>query len=123
MKNAYNDLNQPKRLVGLFGSGHLVFSDICTLDTACGGLVAVAKRAGLPIPAGLALLGTDGCSASDLPVTQVWPAIDQSVTAELRWALGFDQGQGGLEGLTDAFPGVVSTNTTAALVSGATTGG
>jgi predicted dienelactone hydrolase len=123
VKNAYNDLNQPKRLIRLVGSGHLVFSDICTIDSSAGGLVGAAERAGLPIPASLAQLGTDGCSASDIPVTRVWPAIDQSVTAELRWALGYDQGQGALEGLTDAFPGVVGTNTTADSVSGATTGG
>ena len=121
IKSAYNDLNQPKRLIGLFNSGHLVFTDVCTLANGSGGLVAAAKKAGLPIPAQLALLGTDGCASVYSPVTSVWPVINQAVTAELRVSLGFDQGQGGLENLDAAFPQQVSLNTTADSVPGATT--
>jgi len=114
MVDAYNRLNQPKRLIELAGAGHLVFTDICTLDAGSGGIVAVAERAGLPIPEQLALLGTDGCQSSDTPVAQDQPVIVQSVTAQLRWALGFDHSQGGLEGLEGAFADTVSANTTAA---------
>ncbi len=116
MTSAYNALKPPKRLIGLQGSGHLVFSDICRLAVSRGGLVALAEAAGLPIPAGLDTLGTDGCTAGDLPVGDAWPAINQSVTAELRWALGFDPTQAGLDGLVSAFPGVISQNTTAVTV-------
>jgi dienelactone hydrolase len=119
IKNAYNLMNQPKRLIGLFNSGHLVFSDICTLANGSGGLVAVAEKAGLPIPAQLALLGTDGCASVYSPVASDWPVINQAVTAELRVGLGFDQGQGGLENLETVFSQQVSFNTTASSVPGA----
>jgi len=117
MVNAYNSLKQPKRLIGLQGAGHLVFSDICSIGNGTGGLVGIAERAGLPLPAGLAMLGTDGCQSTDRPVAVSQPAIVQSVTAQLRWALGFDASQSGLEGLVSAFPHTVNLNTTASSVS------
>jgi dienelactone hydrolase len=117
MVNAYNSLKQPKRLIGLEGAGHLVFTDVCTLDSGSGGLVGVAEKAGLPLPASLIKLGTDGCQSTDTPVAASQPAIVQSVTAQLRWALGFDASQGGLEGLVTVFPHSVNLNTTASSAS------
>jgi pimeloyl-ACP methyl ester carboxylesterase len=113
MVSAYNALRQPKRLVTITGAGHLVFADICQLNPGGGGLVGEALAAHLPVPTKLQALGTDGCAAPDLQVTQAWPAINQSVTAQLRWGLGFDSTQAGLEGLTTAFNGIVGLNTTA----------
>jgi dienelactone hydrolase len=120
IKNAYNQMHQPKRLIGLTGAGHLVFTDICSLGSGQGGLVAIGLRAGLALPALITLEGTDGCSLSDVAPVAQRPVIDQSVVAELRWALGYDQTQGGLDGLMGAFPGLVSQNTSAQSVSGAT---
>ena len=113
MVSAYNALKQPKRLISLTGAGHLVFSDICEIGTSQGGLVGLAHQAGLPIPSTLVALGSDGCLPPDVSVTTVWPAIRQSVTAQLRWALGFDPTQAGLENLTSTVSGVVGVNTTA----------
>ena len=53
-----------------------------------------------------------------MSVTEAWPAIRQSVTAQLRWTLGFDESQAGLEGLQAAFNGIVAQNTTEPTVSG-----
>jgi predicted dienelactone hydrolase len=114
MVAAYDALRQPKRLISIEGAGHLVFSDICRIGTGHGGLVGLAKQAGLTIPGSLAQLGSDGCFSPDVPVVTSWPAIRQAVTAQLRWALGFDPTQAGLEHLTTAFAGVVGVNTTAA---------
>ena len=113
MVAAYNKLNQPKRFITLTNAGHLVFSDICQIDPGQGGLIGLAEKINLPIPAQLKPLGSDGCQSTDLAVTTAWPAITQSVTAELRWALGFDTSQAGLQGLSQVFPGVVGVNTTA----------
>ncbi|MEI8051586.1 MAG: hypothetical protein WCI12_09145 [Actinomycetes bacterium] len=113
MVNAYNAMRQPKRLVTFTGAGHLVFADICQLNPGGGGLVGEALKANLPVPERLQALGTDGCSAPSPQVTLAWPAIRQSVTAQLRWALGFDSTQAGLDGLSSAFSGVIGLNTTA----------
>ena len=118
MVNAYNSLKQPKRLIALSSSGHLVFADICKLVPKHGGLIGAAEGAGLPIPDTLKKLGSDGCSAPAMSVTEAWPAIRQSVTAQLRWTLGFDDSQAGLEGLQAAYNGIVAQNTTANSVSG-----
>ena len=118
MVNAYNALKQPKRLIAISSSGHLVFSDICRLAPKHGGLIGAAEGAGLPIPDALKSLGSDGCSAPAMSVLDAWPAIRQSVTAQLRWTLGFDKSQAGLEGLQAAFNGIVAQNTTADTVSG-----
>jgi len=118
MISAYNAMTQPKRLIGLTNAGHLVFSDICGLGSGKG-LVGSALALGLPIPSQLLVLGTDGCSAANIPVVQEWPVINQSVTAELRWALGFDANQDGLHGLEQAFGMLVEQNTTANTVPGA----
>ncbi len=115
MLRSYGRLKTPKRFVALGNSGHLVFSDICRLGDGKGGLVGVGRSAGLPIPANLAKLGSDGCNGladspkTYLPVQVVWPAIDQAVVAQFRFALGFDDSQAGLENLAKAFS-VVSLN-------------
>ncbi len=113
MIKAYNALNQPKRLISILNAGHLVFSDICQLAPGQGGLIGVAKQINLPVPASLVPLGSDGCLPPNDTVTKDWPVVNQSVTAQLRWALGFDPTQAGLTGLSAAFPGRVGTNTTA----------
>jgi dienelactone hydrolase len=113
MISAYNKLHQPKRLIGLSSSGHLVFADICKLAPKQGGLIGAAEKAGLPVPDTLKKLGTDGCFAPSMSVTEAWPAINQAVTAQLRWTLGFDESQAGLTGLEAAFNGIVTQNTTA----------
>jgi predicted dienelactone hydrolase len=115
MLRSYGRLKTPKRFVALGNSGHLVFSDICRLGDGKGGLVGVGRSAGLPIPANLAKLGSDGCNGladspkTYLPVQVVWPAIDQAVVAQFRFALGFDDSQAGLENLAKTFS-VVSLN-------------
>jgi dienelactone hydrolase len=111
--NAYNLMHSPKRLITLSGQGHLVFADICQIAPGRGGLLGLAKEAGLPIPEQLKGLGSDGCLPPDVAVTTAWPVIKQSVTAQLRWTLGLDENQSGLQGLASTYSGIVDTNTTA----------
>ena len=35
--------------------------------------------------------GTDGCQDEALPPEDGWPTISHFVTAQLRWAFGFDE--------------------------------
>ncbi len=107
---AFAALHAPKRLVTLHGFGHLVFSDICEIGAGQGGLLAIANEVHITVPAGLKTLATDGCDAPDTPVAQGWPAIRQSVTAQLRHVFGFDPSLAGLTGLKSAFPETVSRN-------------
>jgi dienelactone hydrolase len=87
---SYGLLPAGKRLVTLFGVGHLGFADICLIGREQGGVLAVAQRAGVPVSELIALLASDGCRARDLAPEKAWPAIDHYVTAHLRAALGLD---------------------------------
>ena len=60
-------------------------SDICEIGKGGGGIVAIALQAGIPVPANLVRLGTDGCNAPALKSKQVWPVTRHFVTAQLRY--------------------------------------
>ena len=93
----YRTVPTPKRLVVITGAGHLnAFSDICTIGESGGGVVAMAQKAGLPVPATVARLGTDGCFAPALPSADVQTVTKHYTTAQLRFALGIDGAPVGL---------------------------
>ena len=104
MVAAYGRMRNPKRLILLSGSGHLVFADICEVGAGQGGLLAIAAAIHLPVPASLMPLATDGCKAPDVPPPTEWPVIRQAVTAQLRHAFAFDRTTAGLSGIAAAFP-------------------
>jgi len=85
-----------RRIVEVGGSGHVnAFSDICEIGE--GGVVALARATGLPIPEGLLVLGDDGCPVPpyrDSP--EVWEEVRHFVTAELRYRSGLDADPVGL---------------------------
>jgi predicted dienelactone hydrolase len=107
---AFTAMKEPKRLVTLHNFGHLVFSDICEIGAGKGGLLAIASEVHIAVPASLKTLASDGCNAPDTPVSQGWPVIRQSVTAQLRHVFGFDSSLAGLTGLKAAFPETVTRN-------------
>ncbi|MGH9079986.1 MAG: alpha/beta hydrolase family protein [Acidimicrobiales bacterium] len=107
---AFHAMVTPKRLVTFQGFGHLLFSDICEIAPGKGGLLALADQVHLTVPPSLKVLATDGCFRPDSPVKKGWPAVRQTVTAQLRHVFGFDSSLAGLTGLSAAFPGVVATN-------------
>ncbi len=107
---AFHAMATPKRLVTFKGFGHLLFSDICQIAPGKGGLLALADQVHVQVPANLRPLATDGCLAPDTPVTKGWPAVRQTVTAQLRHVFGFDASAAGLTGLPAAYPGVVATS-------------
>ena len=110
ISKAFTAMKTPKRLVALRNFGHLVFADICEIGAGQGGLLAIANEVHVTVPSSLKNLATDGCSAPDTPVSQGWPVIRQSVTAQLRHVFGFDPSLEGLTGLKAAFPKTVSQN-------------
>ncbi|MHB1138363.1 MAG: alpha/beta hydrolase [Microthrixaceae bacterium] len=79
-----------RKLVEIARSGHNnAFTDICEIGD--GGVAALARSTGLPIPEALLALGDDGCSVprfKDSP--EVWPEVRHFVTAELRHRSGLD---------------------------------
>jgi len=107
---AFHDMVAPKRLVLLRHAGHLAFADICELAKGSGGLLSVAAKVHITVPAQLVPLASDGCQADDLPIATGWAVIRQAVTAQLRHVFGFDPTEAGLAGLTRAFPGAVAAN-------------
>ena len=86
--DAFDAASAPTRLVLIDDMGHLGPSDICTIGEGGGGVIAIAKEAGLPITPELERLGTDGC---DAVVQDGWPIVRHFVTSQLRWAFGFDE--------------------------------
>ena len=89
-------LPAPKRLVVIGNATHLSFLDVCALGGDQGGVLQIAKAAGVTIPDSLLSLYTDGCDAKYLKAEDAWPVIDQVVTAQLRSAFGIDKQPVGL---------------------------
>jgi dienelactone hydrolase len=102
VSSAYATVPAPKRFVVIDGSGHLNgMSDICEIGKGGGGVVALAEEAGIPVPANLKRLGTDGCFPPNLPSKQVWKVTRHFVVAQLRWEFRLEDTPVGLQ------PGVV----------------
>ncbi len=76
-----------KRLVVLARAGHLAFSDICETGKENGGLLTIAKDAGIFVPDLLLRLGTDGCGPDDLPPADAHKAVNALTTFVLENAL------------------------------------
>jgi dienelactone hydrolase len=98
VKGAYATVPAPKRFVVIDGSGHLNgMSDICEIGKGGGGVVALAEEAGIPVPANLKRLGTDGCFPPALPSKQVWKVTRHFVVAQLRWEFRLEDKPVGLQ--------------------------
>jgi hypothetical protein len=95
----------PKRLVVIEGAGHNnAFSDICEIGASGGGVIALAREAGLPVPDSVARLGEDGCREPNVDSEQVWPVVRHFVTAHLRFQAGITTIPWGLdEDVADEF--------------------
>ncbi len=103
-EKVYAGMHSPKYLVKVDRAGHLVFSDICLIGRAQGGVIGIAKAIKLPIPASLFKLGSDGCTSDHPPVEQAFPAIDQLSVAFFRSVLHIDETPVGLD--TEAVTGL-----------------
>ncbi len=98
VESAFEAAPGPKRLVVIPGAGHNnAFSDICEIGASGGGVIALAREAGLPIPDSLARLGEDGCLDPNLPSEEVWPVVRHFVTAHLRFQAGISRIPWGLD--------------------------
>lgn len=91
-RTAYDTLPDPRYLVEVAESGHLVFSDLCLIGAEQGGLVGIVEQIGLPIPDDLLRLASDGCGDDALPVDEAFPAIDGLTIAFLRTHLDGTEG-------------------------------
>jgi dienelactone hydrolase len=89
-------LPAPKRLVVIGNATHLAFLDVCTLGRDQGGVLQIAKAAGVAVPDSLLSLYADGCATKYLRPEDAWPLIDHIVTAQLRAGFGLDAAAVGL---------------------------
>ena len=96
----YEDLSGPalQRYVSIFGAGHLAFSDICLIGREDGGLIPLARKYDVEIPALFEALATDGCEIGDLPPQRAWPVINHYSTAHLFEALNLPDAAPGYDG-------------------------
>jgi dienelactone hydrolase len=110
VRELYDRMRPPKRLVVVDEAGHAAFTDLCEMGKEQGGLVEIAREVGIPVPDQLARLFLDGCSEEFLPATEAWDATRHFVTAQFRYALGVDAEPVGLApGVADAFEPVAIT--------------
>ncbi len=88
---AFAAASAPARHVVIEAMGHLGPSDICAIGENGGGVIAIALEADIMLPDNLVRLGTDGCQEGAIAPEDGWPTINHFVTAQLRWAFGFDE--------------------------------
>ena len=103
----YDQMASPKRLVVIDGAGHNSVTDICLIGTDQGGLIAIAGKVGIAVPATVARLFNDGCAAGgNYPdVKQVWLIPRHFIVAQLRDVFGIDPQPVGLgPAIATAFP-------------------
>jgi len=112
MKASYNAMTSRHRFVSLASSGHLVFADTCSTVHGTGVLVALFNGLKIPLPAAFRSTASDGCHTPDLPVTRLWPVIDQLCVAGARWMYGIDTTTAGLDRLSSPFGRLVAADTT-----------
>jgi predicted dienelactone hydrolase len=104
VRGLFDSLNPPKRLVIIDEAGHNTFNDLCAIGADQGGVVAIAKEVGIPVPENLERLFNDGCVGDFLPIADAWPAINHFATAQYRAELGVDPEPVGLgPGVSTAF--------------------
>ena len=114
MLRTYEDIEHAaKRYVSIEGAGHLAFSDICLIGRERGGVLQIARDAGLEISELVVTLATDGCGPEDLPPELAWPVIRHFTTAMMRTHLR-ETPPDGLEPDAGAcFDGLVTTDRSA----------
>ena len=92
VEQAYEWLDEPKRLIEIADSGHAVWTDPCPLIQAEGGLSAFVSALGLdPEAVPLVELGENGCLPEDTPAETVWPFIDHVTVAQLNDTFDIDR--------------------------------
>ncbi len=98
-----------KRYVSIEGAGHLAFTDICVIGRERGGVLQIARDAGVEVSDLVLQLATDGCRPEDLPAEEAWPVIRHYATAHLRHTLAGEEATAALaEESTECFDGLVA---------------
>jgi len=103
----YDQMASPKRIVVIGGAGHVSVTDICLIGADQGGLLAIAAKVGIAVPATVGRLFDDGCATTGgyPAVKQVWEVPRHFVVAQLRYVFGIDPQPVGLgPGIATAFP-------------------
>jgi dienelactone hydrolase len=112
VRQLYQALPTPKRLIVIKDTGHNVFDDICTVGQHGKRLTDFLKHV-TSANQGLQSWATnvpDGCYPPDVFPTTARPLIEQATTAQMRYGVGIDKHPVGLDsGLDNAYPGVRST--------------
>ena len=112
VKQLYQALPSPKRLVVIKDTGHNVFDDICTVGANGQRLTDFLNHV-TTANEGLQSWATnvpDGCYPPDIFPITARPLIEQATTAQMRYGVGIDKHPVGLDsGLDNAYPGVRST--------------
>ena len=98
VRDAFTYTAGERKLVVLPRAGHInAMTDLCKIAKDDGGLIGLARSAGLPLPDFVATLAQDGCtSPPSAPSAEEWSVVRHFVTAELRYRAGLDPAPVGL---------------------------
>lgn len=76
----YNSAQLPKRLVGIANTGHLTYTELCSLGAEFGGVIPLIKSYGVDVPQLFLTLGTDGCGDGFLDPQTGWDIVNYAST-------------------------------------------
>ncbi len=85
--SGYANSPSPKRLVGIGNTGHLVYTELCSLGAEQGGLIPLVESYGVDVPFFFRDLGTDGCGDDFLASEDGWTLINYASTAAFEEVL------------------------------------
>jgi len=108
-QDGYKLSGATKRLVGLKKAGHHAFSEICTIGKEEGGILKIAQKYKVTIPAGfqgmIDKLANDGCEEGKLDIQKGWDIVHFASSAVLEETLQCSQSAGKqLENMQKQFP-------------------
>lgn len=98
-REAFDLAPSPSWYLEFADSGHLAFSDLCSVGDGDATLIDLADAAGLGelIDDGLRRLGTDGCEDPNRPTEEIWPGVHQASVGFYRWLFGEDSEPQGMD--------------------------
>ena len=76
----YDGTTLPKRLVGIANTGHLTYTELCSLGSEFGGVIPLVESYGIEVPGLFLTLGTDGCGEEFLDPETGWDIINYAST-------------------------------------------
>ncbi|MCG8673313.1 MAG: hypothetical protein MI867_28245 [Pseudomonadales bacterium] len=80
VRSGYNANTLPKRFVGIANTGHLTYTELCSLGSEFGGVIPLVESFGVDVDPLFLRLGTDGCGSEFLSPETGWDIVNAAST-------------------------------------------